>query len=72
MSQVNGNLEYGNPANGEPNGNQGRRSSHRSDDYWRHPGNASADMVLIHVIDEHRKISKHYCCKRLLMLSHMR
>jgi hypothetical protein len=29
-------------------------------------------MVLIHVIDEHRKLSKHYCCKRQLMLTHMR
>lgn len=41
-------------------------------DYWRHPGQPSADMVLVHVIDEQRKVNKHYCCKRELMLKHMR
>ena len=65
-------LGYGNPPSGEPSSGSDGGNGHRSDDYWRHPGNASADMVLIHVIDEHRKLNKHYCCKRQLMLSHMR
>jgi len=41
--------------------------------YWKNPIPSSAeDVVLIHVCDENRQLSKDFCCKRNILVKHMR
>ena len=41
--------------------------------YWKNPINpGTEDVVLIHVCDENRQVSKDFCCKRNILVKHMR
>ena len=42
--------------------------------YWRQPPSKSGqdDIVVIHVSDENRNISKDFCCKRDILVRHMK
>lgn len=41
--------------------------------YWKHPQVAGGeDIVIIHVCDENRQTSKDFCCKRNILVKHMK
>eukprot|EP01033_Poteriospumella_lacustris_P017978 gene17978-12886_t len=44
--------------------------------YWRHPNADDAhgkeDLVVIHVCDENQQVSKDFCCRRDILVQHMR
>lgn len=45
------------------------------DDYWKKPISElkqTDDIVLIHVCDENRQITKDFCCKRNILVEHMK
>jgi hypothetical protein len=40
--------------------------------YWKQPHIGGDDVVIIHVCDENRQISKDFCCKRNLLVKYMK
>ncbi len=41
--------------------------------YWKQPARFGADdMVIIHVCDENQQINKDFCCKRDILVAHMK
>ena len=54
---------------GGPDGDSGSMNK-----YWVSPADSSdvEDLVVIHVCDETRQISKDFCCKRDILVKHMK
>jgi hypothetical protein len=42
------------------------------DKYWKQPHIGGEDVVVIHVCDENRQISKDFCCRRNLLVKYMK
>ena len=41
--------------------------------YWKQPSvSGSDDIVVIHVCDENRQVSKDFCCKRNILVKNMK
>ena len=59
-------------------GSHGSNSEMKSEDkwqYWKKPedgGTRGEDVVIIHVCDENQRISRDFCCKRDILVGHMK
>ena len=54
---------------------ESKKSSEVLGKYWTSPvesSNNAEDLVVIHVCDENRQISKDFCCKRDILVKHMK